>query len=112
MYFGLTFRSDAYESFMLCVCFQVSVPIVPYSTCRRTYSGRTHESMLCAGLIAGGKDACQGDSGGPFVCKGRNGRWYLEGVVSWGDGCAWADKLGVYANVRYLRDWIQRVTRL
>ncbi|XP_058970380.1 trypsin [Pocillopora verrucosa] len=91
---------------------QVSVPIVPYSSCKRVYEGRTHESMLCAGLISGGKDACQGDSGGPYVCKNWNGRWYLEGVVSWGDGCAWANKLGVYANVRYLRDWIQRVTRL
>lgn len=90
----------------------MSVPIVPYSSCKRVYEGRTHESMLCAGLISGGKDACQGDSGGPYVCKNWNGRWYLEGVVSWGDGCAWANKLGVYANVRYLRDWIQRVTRL
>lgn len=89
---------------------QVSVPIVPYSTCQRTYPGRTHQSMMCGGLIAGGKDSCQGDSGGPYVCKNWNGRWYLEGVVSWGDGCAWANKLGVYANVRYLRGWIERVT--
>ena len=68
--------------------------------------------MMCGGLIADGKDACQGDSGGPYVCKNWNGRWYLEGVVSWGDGSAWANKLGVYANVRYLRSWIEQVTRI
>merc|ERR1712117_279178 len=26
------------------------------------------DSMICAGLDAGGKDSCQGDSGGPFMC--------------------------------------------
>lgn len=62
--------------------------------------------MLCVGLIFGGKDVCQGDSGGLYVCKNWNGRWYLEGVVSWGDGCVWVNKLGVYVNVCYLRDWI------
>ena len=83
---------------------QVDVPIVPQSQCKQAYSS-IHDSMICAGLSEGGKDSCQGDSGGPLVCE-FNGRFFLEGVVSWGHGCAAPGKYGVYARVRYLRQWI------
>ena len=43
-----------------------------------------------------------------MVCE-YNGKYFLEGVVSWGHGCAAPLKYGVYARVRYLRDWISRV---
>lgn len=57
--------------------------------------------MICAGYLSGGIDACQGDSGGPFVCNNL-----LTGVVSWGEGCALADRPGVYTNVSAYYDWI------
>ena len=84
---------------------QVQVPIVSKSKCRRAYGSSIHDSMVCAGLDRGGKDSCQGDSGGPMVCE-DNGKFYLEGVVSWGSGCASPGKYGVYARVRYLRQWV------
>jgi len=51
--------------------------------------GKTVTSnMFCAkgkpraGVIGG---TCKGDSGGPFVCRdAKNGRWVLDGLVSWG----------------------------
>ena len=87
------------------VLMQVSVPIVTQSTCKGAYGSNIHESMVCAGLAEGGKDSCQGDSGGPLVCE-ANGRFFLEGVVSWGSGCARPGKYGVYSRVRYLRKWV------
>ena len=87
---------------------QASVPLVSKSRCDRAYGpGRVDDSMLCAGLVQGGVDTCQGDSGGPLVCE-YNGRWFLEGVTSWGHGCAAPNKFGVYARVRYLKSWVQQ----
>ncbi|KAL9967919.1 hypothetical protein ACROYT_G026227 [Oculina patagonica] len=86
---------------------QVDVPIVAQSSCRNAYGSSIHDSMVCAGLNEGGKDSCQGDSGGPLVCE-KNGKFFLEGVVSWGSGCASPGKYGVYARVRFLRQWIDQ----
>ena len=84
---------------------QASVPIKAQDVCQRTYEEAYHDSMLCAGLDQGGVDSCKGDSGGPMVCE-HSGRYYLEGVISWGHGCAFPGLFGVYADVRYLRGWI------
>ena len=85
---------------------QVDVPLVSKTRCLKAYPGKIHDSMLCAGLDQGGVDACQGDSGGPLVCE-YNGKWQLEGVTSWGYGCAAPGKFGVYASVRYLSSWVK-----
>ena len=89
---------------------QVEVPIVSRSTCKHAYSGyRTIDnSMICAGYAEGGKDSCAGDSGGPMVCDEDN-KFFLEGVVSWGRGCARPGFYGVYANVRHFKDWIESI---
>lgn len=86
---------------------EVMVPLVSNSRCENAY-GSIHDSMLCAGLDEGGKDSCQGDSGGPLACQ-YNGKYYLEGATSFGEGCALAGKYGVYAKVRHLRSFIDRI---
>ena len=84
---------------------QASVPLVSKQRCTNAYPGLLDDSMLCAGLDEGDVDACQGDSGGPLVCE-NNGIWYLEGVTSWGEGCAAPNRYGVYARVRTFKSWL------
>ncbi|XP_067035363.1 MAM and LDL-receptor class A domain-containing protein 1-like [Acropora muricata] len=86
---------------------QVSVPIVSRQQCNGAYPRKIHDSMVCAGFAKGGKDTCQGDSGGPMVCE-TGGRYYLQGVTSWGYGCAAPGKYGVYARITYLLNWIKQ----
>lgn len=86
----------------------VSIPIIDHQQCVDAYARAQpwpaviSMDMLCAGLYeTGGKDACQGDSGGPLVVNG-----VLEGVVSWGYGCAQPFLPGVNARVSWFRNWI------
>lgn len=87
---------------------KVDVPLVDSVTCAEKYRSRLYpETMLCAGLPEGGKDACQGDSGGPLIVKNGNTH-ILAGVVSWGDGCARAKYYGIYSKVSSALNWIAR----
>ena len=85
---------------------KVQVPIVSSSQCNTAYPGRITTSMFCTGYPAGGKDSCQGDSGGP-IFRSRQ----LVGLVSWGTGCARANKYGVYTNISQFTDWISTFVR-
>ncbi|KAK3091949.1 hypothetical protein FSP39_023932 [Pinctada imbricata] len=67
---------------------QALLPVVNIDQCNSTeyLDGDATDNMICAGFDKGEIDSCQGDSGGPFVCK-MNGKWQLQGVTSWGNGC-------------------------
>lgn len=86
---------------------EVNVPLVSNEICNaeESYAGGITEQMVCAGLKDGGKDSCQGDSGGPLVLKSDD-KFYQVGIVSFGEGCAQADKYGVYAAAAQYHDWI------
>ncbi|XP_034029907.1 anionic trypsin-1-like [Thalassophryne amazonica] len=80
----------------------VEVPIVSDADCEAIYPGRITNQMLCAGHKEGGKDACQGDGGSGLVCNKE-----LQGIVSWGNGCALPDSPGVYTKICSLMPWIK-----
>lgn len=51
-----------------------------------------------------GRGTCSGDSGGPLYIK-ENDQYILIGVTS--RGSALCDKIGIYTNTAYYRDWIE-----
>lgn len=82
------------------------VDYIPKEICRSDSAygaSKITDEMICAGFFEGGRDACQGDSGGPLIDRKIN---QLIGVVSWGDGCGFKDRPGVYADVSKYIDWI------
>ena len=84
------------------VLMKVEVPVVSDEDCRDAYGqSDITDSMICAGLPEGGRDWCQGDSGGPLTCG-----LYLDGIASWGYGCAEPGFPGVYTQTSYFVDWI------
>ena len=89
---------------------KVQVPVVELSNCNdaNSYNGAITAQMFCAGLDAGGKDTCQGDSGGPLT--GGAGNAVLNGIVSWGRGCAQPNFFGVYTKVANpsIREFIEK----
>nr|XP_056708854.1 plasminogen [Euleptes europaea] len=89
---------------------ETGFPVIENKVCNRPefLNGRVRTTELCAGNIDGGTDSCQGDSGGPLVCE-EQGKYILQGVTSWGLGCAQPMKPGVYVRVSRFIPWIERI---
>ncbi|XP_040294867.1 trypsin-like [Bufo bufo] len=79
----------------------LKAPILTDAECSGSYPGQITANMICVGFLQGGKDSCQGDSGGPVACSGQ-----LQGIVSWGYGCALKNYPGVYTKVCNYNSWI------
>lgn len=64
--------------------------------------------MVCAGHGTDDiRSACMGDSGGPLVCQQPDGRWVLEGAVSFGNHkCETQYSYSVFVRMSNYVDWI------
>ncbi|XP_064477371.1 mannan-binding lectin serine protease 2-like [Ornithodoros turicata] len=88
---------------------EIRLPIVDEKTCQGAIKDKiwVTPNMFCAGYdqeIVG--DACQGDSGGPFLVE-KDERWYIIGIVSWGEACGKKGHYGYYTKVTNYHDWIR-----
>nr|AAB57732.1 pretrypsinogen-like serine protease [Dissostichus mawsoni] len=92
------------EAYMPTLLQCLNVPIVDQQVCENTYPGLISTTMVCAGYMEGGKDACNGDSGSPLVCDGE-----VQGLVSWGQGCAEPNYPGVYVKLCEFHSWFEEV---
>uniref|UniRef100_A0A671RXP0 Suppressor of tumorigenicity 14 protein homolog n=1 Tax=Sinocyclocheilus anshuiensis TaxID=1608454 RepID=A0A671RXP0_9TELE len=89
---------------------KAEVRIINNTVCSKLMDNGITPRMICAGVLSGGVDACQGDSGGPMTSTESNGRMFLAGVVSWGDGCGRRNRPGIYTRVTEYRSWIREMT--
>ncbi|XP_067130395.1 clotting factor C-like isoform X2 [Centruroides vittatus] len=95
---------------------QAVLPVVSYERCEKAYEDAdlpltVTENMFCAGASKINSDSCSGDSGGPMVFaddSGRERKWVLEGIVSWGSpsGCGTAGQYGGFTKVFNFINWI------
>ena len=86
------------------------VPVVDLNACREKYD--VDEKNLCAGgEIA--KDSCSGDSGGGLFSNlndpfdGKETRWEVVGIVSFGTNLCGNGTPGVYTRVSQYLQWIE-----
>jgi len=109
---GLTREGGADTSNVL---MQVGVPTINSRECATMYKAAridiSSTAMICAGYKTGGKDACQGDSGGPFIVK-KDNAYTLQGVVSFGIGCARPGMPGVYTRVSSYISWVNTYIKI
>ncbi|KAF2878907.1 hypothetical protein ILUMI_27267 [Ignelater luminosus] len=96
---------------------KVDVPIVSQDICNRVYTGpRSLPHKLRYLCVEGelGKGSCLGDSGGPLMRiyednETQSIKWYQDGIVSSGFGCARAGYPAIYTKVSAYSDWISNV---
>ncbi|KRT81069.1 Trypsin [Oryctes borbonicus] len=96
---------------------KVTLDLLDMSICDRTYGNIKYyknglpKTMLCAGILQGGKDTCQGDSGGPLTITKEDNQciFYTVGITSFGRMCALENTPAIYTKVSEFIPWLQRI---
>ncbi|OQR76984.1 hypothetical protein BIW11_07418, partial [Tropilaelaps mercedesae] len=93
---------------------EIQITAISDSACENQYRNIIQidsSIQICAGDPEfNAKDTCQGDSGGPLIHRGSDSRYRVEGITSFGVGCAGeGSPLGGYTRVAPFVDWISMV---
>jgi len=92
---------------------QAIVPTYNFQDCLNTlFKKLDATTQFCAGYPKGGVDTCSEDSGGPYILKNTAGKYVVQGIVSYGIGCARANRPGVYTRVSGYIPWINSQVKL
>ncbi|XP_070817877.1 chymotrypsin-like elastase family member 3B [Chaetodon trifascialis] len=87
---------------------QALLPVVGHDTCTRRdwWGSSVRITMVCAGGDI--RSGCNGDSGGPLNCKGADGKWYVQGINSFGTvpECNTIKKPTVFTRTSSFTAWI------
>ncbi|KAK3745982.1 hypothetical protein RRG08_018791 [Elysia crispata] len=85
---------------------EAEVDLIDREKCATSWTGYITFSHICAAGSSGAA-ACEGDSGGPLNCV-HAGRYYLEGMISWGeDSCRLSGYPSVFTRVALYTNWIR-----
>lgn len=99
---------------MSTILMKVDVPVLDNAICQKWFSEKHPfqivDTVMCAGLEEGGRDACSADSGGPLSIS-QSGRRVVVGIVSAGSECAAPKLPGLYTRVNSYIDWISQVVQ-
>ncbi|KAK6185043.1 hypothetical protein SNE40_007365 [Patella caerulea] len=85
---------------------ELKVNVSTVQSCSTYYSAEVSHRQVCAGRYD--HQACQGDSGSPLSCF-LQGRWYVVGIVSWGDDNCHG-RPSVFTRISAFTDWIKQET--
>ncbi|XP_067634827.1 serine protease 1-like [Eurosta solidaginis] len=84
------------------VAVQANLTVISGEDCKRFYTHKYDESLICAGHATEWDiDACRGDSGGPLICNG-----VVAGIVSWSSHCGEKGKPTIFTSIYHHRIWI------
>ncbi|KAG8569566.1 hypothetical protein GDO81_014464 [Engystomops pustulosus] len=89
---------------------QAMLPIVDHEQCNQPdwWGNTVDESLICAGGY--GQDSCSSDSGGPLNCQDASGRWYIDGIVSYGTMvCNLPKRPTIFTRVSLYHDWMDEI---
>ena len=91
----------------------LTVRVVGRNECNepRSYGGTVGVGQFCAASSFELVDACSGFGGAGLMSPDAHGRFRLQGIVSWGNGCTQPYKYTVYTDVSRHAAWITSVTK-
>uniref|UniRef100_A0A4X2LAC1 Peptidase S1 domain-containing protein n=1 Tax=Vombatus ursinus TaxID=29139 RepID=A0A4X2LAC1_VOMUR len=77
---------------------------IPNSQCVYSYPGKLTKNTLCVGVMTEISYKCLEVSASPAICGG-----FLQGILSWTDGCILVGDVGIFTKVYNYVPWIEKI---